>query len=90
MTQTIRFVLFSWIVTMTNQTLSQIVGRTRELLDEKQAAEHLTVSPGTLSVWRSTGRYNLPFVKVGRMVRYRLSDLDAWLAARARESGATA
>jgi excisionase family DNA binding protein len=79
-----------WIVTMTTQTLSQIVGRTRELLDEKQAAEHLTVSPGTLSVWRSTGRYNLPFVKVGRMVRYRLSDLDAWLDARARETGATA
>lgn len=75
---------------MTTQTLSQIDGRTRELLDEKQAAEHLTVSPGTLSVWRSTGRYNLPFVKVGRMVRYRLSDLDAWLDARARETGATA
>jgi excisionase family DNA binding protein len=75
---------------MTTQNLSPIVGRARELLDEKQAAEHLTVSPGTLSVWRSTGRYNLPFVKVGRMVRYRLSDLDAWLDARAHESGATA
>lgn len=60
------------------------------LLDEKQAAEHLTVSPGTLQVWRSTGRYSLPFIKVGRNVRYRLDDLDAWLAARARESGATA
>lgn len=71
-------------------SVPQIVGRPRELLDEKQAAEHLTVSPGTLSVWRSTGRYNLPFVKVGRMVRYRLSDLDAWLDARARETGATA
>ena len=75
---------------MTNQSLSQIVKRTRELLDEKQAAEHLTVSPGTLSVWRSTGRYNLPFVKIGRMVRYRVSDLDAWIAGRSRETGATA
>ena len=72
------------------QTLSQIGGRTRELLDEKQAAEYLTVSPGTLSVWRSLGRYNLPFVKVGRMIRYRRKDLDAWLEARSRESGATA
>jgi excisionase family DNA binding protein len=43
-----------------------------------------------LSVWRSTGRYNLPFLKVGRLVRYRRADLDAWLAARVRESGATA
>lgn len=75
---------------MTTPSLSKIVERTRELLDEKQAAERLTVSPGTLSVWRSTGRYNLPFVKVGRMVRYRLSDLDAWIDARARETGATA
>lgn len=75
---------------MTAQTLSQIVARTRELLDEKQAADYLTVSPGTLAVWRSTGRYNLPFVKVGRRVRYRIADLDAWLDARSRESGATA
>lgn len=60
------------------------------LLDEVQAAEHLQVSPGTLSVWRSTGRYQLPFLKVGRKVRYRLSDLDAWLESRTRDSGATA
>ena len=75
---------------MTTQILPQFVKRSRELLNEQQAAEYLTVSPGTLSVWRSTGRYSLPFVKVGRRVRYRLSDLDAWLEARSRESGATA
>jgi excisionase family DNA binding protein len=75
---------------MNNTTLSQIVTRSCELLDENQAAAYLTVSPGTLSVWRSVGRYNLPFVKVGRMVRYRLTDLDAWLEARARDTGATA
>lgn len=60
-----------------------------QLLDEKQAAQRLDVTPGTLSVWRSTGRYALPFVKVGRKVRYRLSELDAWLAKRTRTSGAT-
>ncbi len=75
---------------MTTPRLANIVNRTRDLIDEKQAAEHLTVSPGTLSVWRSTCRYNLPFVKVGRAVRYRIADLDAWLATRARDSGATA
>lgn len=75
---------------MTTHSLPQIVARTRELLDEKQAADYLTVSPGTLSVWRSTGRYSLPFVKVGRRVRYRIADLDAWLEARARDTGATA
>lgn len=60
------------------------------LLDEKQAAEVLTVEPGTLSVWRSTGRYKIPFVKVGRRVRYRRSDLLAWLESRTRANGATA
>jgi len=61
----------------------------RELLDEKAAADLLQLAPGTLSVWRSTGRYRIPFVKVGRRVRYRRSDLEAWLASRTRTNGAT-
>jgi len=32
-----------------------------------QAAEVLGAKKTTLAVWRSTGRYNLPFVKVGRL-----------------------
>ena len=54
------------------------------------AAALLDVSPGTLSVWRSTGRYALPFLKIGRKVRYRRADIEAWMRARTRESGATA
>jgi hypothetical protein len=61
-----------------------------ELLDENSAAAMLDVSPGTLSVWRSTGRYGVPFLKVGRNVRYRRSDLLAWLDGRTRASGSTA
>lgn len=62
-------------------------GDTRiELLNEKQAANHLSIAAATLSVWRSTGRYNLPYVKVGHAVRYRLSELDAWLAAHSKNS----
>lgn len=49
----------------------------------------LGVSPGTLSVWRSTGRYSLPFVKVGRNVRYSRRALSAWLETRTRINGAT-
>jgi hypothetical protein len=60
------------------------------LLDERDAAEFLDVSPGTLSVWRSTGRYALPFIKVGRRVKYRPEDLSAWLDSRTRSNGATA
>jgi predicted DNA-binding transcriptional regulator AlpA len=71
-------------------TLQAIIKATHELLDEKAAAQHIGSTPGTMSVWRSTGRYNLPFIKVGRNVRYRKSDLDAWLEKRTRTSGATA
>lgn len=60
-----------------------------EFLSERQAAALLDISPGTLSVWRSTGRYCIPFVKIGRKVRYRKSDLDAWIESRTRKSGAT-
>lgn len=51
-------------------------------VSDKQAAEVLGAKTTTLAVWRSTGRYNLPFVKVGRLVRYRVSDLAAFLARR--------
>ncbi|MDE5178896.1 helix-turn-helix domain-containing protein [Vibrio fluvialis] len=47
--------------------------------NRKQAAVYLGLSEGTLAVWASTGRYQLPFVKVGRKVFYRQSDLDAFV-----------
>lgn len=53
-----------------------------DLLTREQAAVYLGVAYQTLSVWASTGRHDLPFIKVGRCVRYRKSDLDAWLESR--------
>jgi len=70
--------------------IQDVIQAGRDLLDEKAAANLLSVSPGTLSVWRSTGRWNLPFYKVGRSVRYRRQDIERWLESRARETGATA
>lgn len=52
------------------------------LLDDIQAAEALGISPGTLSVWRSVGRYNLKFTKIGRRVKYRVGDLREFIAKR--------
>lgn len=75
---------------MTTENLARLVAGNPNLLTEQQAANYLTLAPGTLSVWRSTGRNNLPFVKIGGAVRYRLHDLDAWIASRERATGATA
>ncbi len=49
------------------------------LIQPEQAAEVLGISPGTLQVWRSTGRYNLPYVKVGGRVMYRPADVQAFI-----------
>ncbi len=53
-----------------------------DLLTRKEAASYMGVAEQTLAVWKSTGRYNLPVVKVGRLVRYRRRDLDRFLESR--------
>jgi predicted DNA-binding transcriptional regulator AlpA len=48
---------------------------TERLLTRKEAADFLGIKAGTLAVWKSTKRYHIPIVKIGRLVRYRISDL---------------
>lgn len=50
-----------------------------DLLTPEQVATALSVSHRTLAAWRSTRRNPLPYVKVGRLVRYRRQDVAAWL-----------
>ncbi len=53
------------------------------LLTREQAAAYLGVSPQTLANWASSGRGGIPYVRVSaRAIRYRQSDLDAWLQSR--------
>ncbi|RTL37269.1 MAG: DNA-binding protein [Candidatus Melainabacteria bacterium] len=49
------------------------------LLTRREAAAYLGVAEQTLAVWKCTGRRSLPFVKIGRLVRYRKADLDAFI-----------
>ena len=53
-----------------------------ELLTRVQAAEYLGIRPQTLAVWASKGRHNLPRVMVGRLAKYRKSDLDKFIERR--------
>ncbi|WOF76899.1 helix-turn-helix domain-containing protein [Pseudomonas sp. FeN3W] len=52
------------------------------LLTPDEVAFVLGVKPITLATWRSTGRYSLPYLKIGRCVRYRVSDLATFLVSR--------
>lgn len=51
------------------------------LLGNEAAADYLGVTPRTLEVWRCTKRHAIPYIKVGRLVKYRQADLDNWLTA---------
>jgi len=53
-----------------------------KLLTENQTADLMTIQPQTLSVWRTTKRYDLPYLKIGRAVRYRRSDVMAFIESR--------
>jgi excisionase family DNA binding protein len=48
------------------------------LLTEDAAARLLCISPRTLQAWRMEKR-GPPFVRAGRSIRYRRSDLVEWI-----------
>ena len=54
-----------------------------DLLSRQEAAEYLGVSPNTLASWSSSKRYNLPFIKIGHLAKYRRPDLDEFISSRA-------
>lgn len=56
------------------------------LLDTDKAAALLNAAPKTLIHWRCTGSCDLPYIKVGRLVRYRYSDVMAWLDERTKKA----
>jgi len=52
------------------------------LLTTAEVSDILGVTEGTLMAWRSTLRYPLPFVKVGRLVKYRSQDIQEFICQR--------
>lgn len=56
----------------------QLSSSVSEYLRQEQAAELTNFSGQTLANWRSQ-RVGPPFTKVGRAVRYKRTDLEAWL-----------
>lgn len=57
------------------------------LLTEKESAVYLGLeNHQTLAVWRCNKRYQIPYIKVGRNVRYRLSDLQRWMESRTQHT----
>ncbi|MEW8074079.1 MAG: helix-turn-helix domain-containing protein [Candidatus Thiodiazotropha endolucinida] len=57
-----------------------------QLLTPEEVAEILSVTTHTLAVWRCEGRYSLPYIKTGRLVRYRADDVMAFIEERTQQS----
>ena len=51
------------------------------LQEGREVAAAIGVKPQTLAAWRNRGE-GPPFVKVGKLIRYRTSDINKWLATR--------
>jgi excisionase family DNA binding protein len=54
------------------------------MMTRLQAAEYIGLKKQTLDAWACAGRNDLPYVKLGRAVRYCREDLDAWLERNSR------
>ena len=54
-------------------------------LDSDQAAEYLGLKRTTLEAWRCRGD-GPRFVKMGRLVKYRHADLEAFIESRTRDN----
>jgi predicted site-specific integrase-resolvase len=53
-----------------------------DLVTPQEVATHLGVAVGTLAVWRCLGKIELKWVKIGRSVKYRPSDIKAYVISR--------
>lgn len=62
----------------------------KHLMNRTEAAEYLGIKPQTLAVWACTHRYNLPYIKVGRLVKYSRDVLDRFVAERQVNVGGVA
>jgi len=60
---------------------SEISSPMPKFIDEKQFCADLGISSVTATKWRAKAE-GPPFIKVGRLVRYRRVDVDAWLESR--------
>lgn len=61
-----------------------------ELMEPETLAKYLGITVYTLAAWRVHRRMDLPYIKVGRMVRYRVRDVLDFLGRRlvnANEAG---
>ena len=66
-----------------NSNVSEKIPKQKQLLDMNEASEFLGISKNTLYEW--VVQKKVPFVKVGRLTKFKKEALDAWLEQRTHE-----
>jgi hypothetical protein len=51
------------------------------IVNTQEASQLMRTPEKSLIKWRSTGEHNIPYIKIGRNVRYRTKDLRNWIEA---------
>lgn len=51
------------------------------IVNTSEASILICTPEKSLIKWRSTGEHNIPYIKIGRNVRYRTADLRQWIEA---------
>ena len=63
--------------------VSEQIPKEKELLDTNEASGYLGIKKNTLYEWIIQKK--IPYIKVGRLVKFRREDLEAWLRRRTQE-----
>jgi excisionase family DNA binding protein len=66
-----------------NEVVSGQIAKQKHLLNTIEAAEYLGISKNTLYEW--IVQRKIPYVKVGRLVKFRREDLETWLKGRTQQ-----
>jgi len=51
----------------------------RQYLTPEQLSDMLNISLSTIEKWRFNGNVKIPFIKLGRIIRYRVDDVHQFL-----------
>lgn len=57
------------------------------LLTRKEAAEYLNITLNTLCRWMKKDTYEMPYVRIGKSIRYRKEDLISFVDRHVVKSG---
>ena len=57
-----------------------------DVMTESETAEHIGISLSGLRKWRNDGS-GPPYIRIGRLIRYREKDIEEWLAHRTVSPG---